>query len=105
MEIEISLFSNSWLLFLILVVALLLASFVTFFIAQRVGKSISEKYKRWIYLFVSLLPLMELIKIINSNESVLKSLFFWFWFLFWSYCLFMFWRLRNQKKENFKEAR
>ena len=76
-------------------IALLIAALVTFFIAQRVGKSISEKYKRWVYLIISLLPLKELFESISAEKIQLSNLFIWFWLLFWVYCLFMFWRLRK----------
>jgi hypothetical protein len=82
-------------LVLILLAALLLAALVTFFIAQRVGKSIAVKYKRWIYLFISLLPLKELFESLSAEGIQLSNLYFWFWLLFWVFCLFMFWRLRN----------
>jgi DMSO/TMAO reductase YedYZ heme-binding membrane subunit len=94
-------FSNDWILVGILVVAFILASFITIFIANRIGRTISEKYKRWVYFLVSLLPLNEWIKMVNLKTASVKTIFFWFWFLFWIFCLYMCWKYRNPK--NVKE--
>lgn len=102
--IENPILSNSWLVFFVLMVALFLACLVTFFIARRIGKSMAEKYKRWIYLLVSLLPLKELLQIVAKQGVRPQDPFLWFWFLFWSYCVFMFWWLRSRYFSHHKEV-
>ncbi|HDL18632.1 MAG TPA: hypothetical protein ENH29_06225 [Bacteroidetes bacterium] len=87
-------------LLVILIVSFLLTVLVTYFIAQRIGKSLAPKYKRWLYLLVSLLPLKEVVEIVTRKGIKCSDRFLWFWLLFWLFCIFMFWFSKIKQSEN-----
>ena len=95
---------SSPLFYFALVLGLLLSMVITYFIARNIGKRFSERYQRWVYFVISLYPLSQFMELELSEGFTLKNLYLWFWFLYWLFCLTMFWGLRIRWLRRHKEA-
>ena len=88
------------LLYLILLIALVLAILITHFLVKRIAKTFSNRYSSWVYLVVSIFPLKEFVGILSAGDFYIGNPYPWFWIFFWLYCIISFWRTRSQWQQS-----
>ena len=91
------LFSNNIFL-LILALAWILLVLISRFIARRIARAFTESWERWVYLALSILPLVEAFKVVFREPHFWGSVFFWFWVAYYVFCLAAFGYLTGREK-------
>ncbi|RKY84381.1 hypothetical protein DRP98_05105 [candidate division KSB1 bacterium] len=88
---------KSWLIWLIIFAGLLFSITITSIIAHQIKKTFSAKYQKYFYLLIALYPLIKILQSFGKQGFTLSDPFMFFWFVFWIFCLVMFFKTNKHR--------
>jgi len=84
----------------VLLFCLILVAFLLRRIVNKIRQSTGFEWAIYLYFFICIWPVYEIVKIIGKDYPWIKNPFFYFWFLFLLYSVMSFFVEGSKQKEN-----